>query len=290
MRRSILVVPCYNEAKRFSPESFRELLVDPEVELLFVDDGSVDDTAVILGEFCALYPVRARLHRLETNRGKAEAVRVGLARAFADGAVIAGYLDADLSTPPHEALRLLRELGQSYDVVIGARVALLGSVITRTSYRHYLGRLFASAASLVLALPVYDTQCGAKFFRRGAAIEGALAQPFLSRWAFDVELLGRLVLGSVDHPPVAPGRILEVPLRRWADQAGSKLRPRDMLASGMDLARIALDLRRRRGQRSQEVQITPTPASRSRQPAQPARVNGSKQAGGDAQRMTASPH
>ena len=99
-------------------------------------------------------------------------------------------------------------------------MALLGHRIERSWARHYLGRLFATASSQVLGLPVYDTQCGAKVFRDGPALRAALATPFTSRWAFDVELLGRLGTG-------ADRRFLEVPLERWHDVGGSKLRPRD---------------------------------------------------------------
>ena len=68
--------------------------------------------------------------------------------------------------------------------------------------RHYVGRLFATASSLILDMTVYDTQCGAKVLRAGPALRAALATPFHSRWAFDVELLGRLHngVGGADGP------------------------------------------------------------------------------------------
>jgi hypothetical protein len=102
--------------------------------------------------------------------------------------------------------------------------------------RHYLGRVFATAASLVLNLGVYDTQCGAKLFRCTPALEAALAAPFASRWAFDVELLSRLTHGPVALPA---RRIHEEPLRTWCDISRSKLGVLPMLGAGVDLARIA---------------------------------------------------
>jgi len=113
-------------------------------------------------------------------------------------------------------------------------VALLGHRIDRSAWRHYLGRLFATASSLVLRLSVYDTQCGAKVFRVTPALRTALAEPFTSRWAFDVELLQRL-LGA----GVRPAQFEEVPLRAWRDVGGSKLGPAAAIAAAADLARLA---------------------------------------------------
>jgi hypothetical protein len=143
-------------------------------------------------------------------------------------------------------LRLLDVTLTGPAVVLGSRVALLGADIHRTASRHYLGRVFASVASLVLDARVYDTQCGAKLFRRSPALEAALAVPFLSRWAFDVELLGRLLAGAPGVPGVATSEVVEVPLRTWRDVPGSKLAPSAMVGALADLARIRRDLARRR--------------------------------------------
>jgi hypothetical protein len=189
------------------------------------------------------------LHLLE-NVGKGEAVRQGLLRAIADGADIVGYADADLSTPPVELLKLLRHLEEEHvQAVIGARVMLIGRRIERKRVRHYLGRVFASIAETILRMPFYDTQCGAKFFRTTPLLREALASPFTSRWAFDLELLGRLLVGVGDERGLLPGELIEVPLDEWIDVGGSKLNVGSMAKTLLDLARIEVEMERLRGHR-----------------------------------------
>jgi glycosyltransferase involved in cell wall biosynthesis len=188
---------------------------------------------------------------LEKNGGKAEAVRRGLVAALEGGAQIVGYLDADLATPSAEMRRLLRLFnGLEADVLLASRVALLGRDIQRRASRHYLGRVFATAAALVLHERVYDTQCGAKLFRRTPALERALAEPFLSRWVFDVELIGRLLAGARGVPAIERSRIVEEPLMVWRDVPGSKIRPRHFVIALADLIRISGDLSKRRNGRA----------------------------------------
>jgi glycosyltransferase involved in cell wall biosynthesis len=244
---SLIVVPCYQEAERFSPAAFAELLEVDGLGLVLVDDGSRDATPEVLRAFASASAGRTELVILPENRGKAEAVRAGMQRGIDRGAKVVGYLDADLATPVFEIKRLLEEMrAHRVEAVLAARVALLGADIRRSPARHYLGRVFATAASLTLQLRLYDSQCGAKLFRAGPALRAAVAEPFLSRWAFDVELIGRLVVGAPGVPGLEREAFREVPLRQWIDPGGSKLGPGAMLRSAADLARIATDLRRRR--------------------------------------------
>lgn len=247
-----LVVPCYNEAQRLDEAAFLELVRgEGDLRLLFVNDGSTDATGQRLAALAAQQPDRIAVLELEHNGGKAEAVRAGLRRALAEGAPLVGYLDADLATPISEVRRLVSILRASgAAVLLASRVSLLGRDIQRKAARHYLGRVFASVASAVLRLSVYDTQCGAKLFRAGPALEAALAEPFLSRWIFDVELLGRLMTGSATVPPLDAGQVVEEPLLAWRDVPGSKLRPGHVALAARDMARIALDLARRRAVRA----------------------------------------
>jgi dolichyl-phosphate beta-glucosyltransferase len=243
-RRIVVVVPCYNEAARLDVDAFFRFVDDDtglDVGFLFVDDGSTDATADVLAGLAARAPAHIRVLTLHRNAGKAEAVRAGLACAVDAGAAVVGYLDADLSTSVVEMARLLAVLDAraDVDVVLGSRVALLGRTIERSPVRHVLGRVFATGASLALDLAVYDTQCGAKCFR-ASVVDAAVRAPFSSRWAFDVELLARLLEAGV---PAA--RFVEVPVA-WRDVKGSKLHAAAMARAGLDLARIALTRSRSR--------------------------------------------
>jgi dolichyl-phosphate beta-glucosyltransferase len=249
--KTVIVVPCFNEARRLDPQGYLAF-GSQAVELLFVDDGSTDGTGAALDSLCGqlgAHGVGARTLTLERNRGKGEAIRLGMLSGLEAGASIVGYFDADLATPPSELGRLVDTLrDRSADVVLASRVLLLGTTIRRRSVRHYLGRIFATAASIVLHMPVYDTQCGAKIFRRTAALESALAQKFSGRWAFDVELIGRLHAGTDAVPGLPICRFVEMPLREWRDVSGSTLQATAFPLVGIELLRIALALRRWRAQ------------------------------------------
>lgn len=246
----VTVVPCFEEAGRLHLERFSELVGGPGRFLLFVNDGSRDQTGAMLDSFVSKNPRRVGVLHLARNQGKAEAVRVGLLHAIEQGADLVGYCDADLATPPQEMLRLYEVLAASRArFALASRVALLGCEIERTAGRHYLGRVFATAASMALGLRVYDTQCGAKAIRVDGLLRRALEEPFSTRWVFDVELMMRLLRGS-DAGRYAASDFIEMPLHAWEEVKGSKLSAKAMLGAAADLGRLALRRRlegRRRG-------------------------------------------
>jgi glycosyltransferase involved in cell wall biosynthesis len=238
------VIPCYDEAARLPAARFKDFLREhPEVSFVFVDDGSRDDTLALLRSLERVDPDRVCVLALPENAGKAEAVRRGMLRALQDDVEFVGFWDADLATPLAALLEFRRLLAErpELEVVIGSRVVLLGRRIDRRALRHYLGRAAATAIALTLGLRVYDTQCGAKLFRAGPTARELFAEPFIARWAFDVEILARLIRARRGGA-LAPAAevVCEVPLEEWVDVAGSKIRPLDYLRSGVDLLRIWL--------------------------------------------------
>ena len=235
-----LVVPCFNEVRRLDGDAFIRFLTDqPHCCVCFVDDGSVDGTAAVLDGLHARLPERVHVLTLPANVGKAEAVRQGVLHVHAPGRfAFVGYWDADLSTPLAELRAMLAvfELNPDCVLAMGSRFGRLGSNFKRSRLRHALGRMFVIAAGAILQLPVHDSQCGAKVVR-ATVIELLFAEPFMSPWLFDVELLARLRNHLGRHAVLRA--VVEVPLQAWREVGGSKMSAAHMAAVPLGLLRIS---------------------------------------------------
>jgi len=241
-----IVVPCYNEMNRIQLSEFSQFLSSNySIIFCFVNDGSTDGTQQKLADLVNCNPERCHIINLSDNQGKAEAVRQGINTMLKTSKYqFVGYWDADLATPLTEIPVFIEmfQINKELNAVCGSRILRLGSSIRRSVFRHYLGRVFATIVSNILNIPVYDTQCGAKLFRKEHA-KVIFSKPFLSRWFFDVELFAR----SIEHI----GRqntvhsFLELPLSQWHDQGQSKITWANVLQTPLELIRIYIFYRKR---------------------------------------------
>ena len=236
-----IIIPCYNEAERFDFALFEQYYkVLPSVYFVLVNDGSTDHTEELLKEL-AFAKANIHLLTLAHNVGKGEAIRQGILWALTHTkALFFAYFDADFATPLTEIKTLYQPFETNGDVqfVLGFRRKNKGTIVKRHWYRHYPGRFFALIVNfLVLKKSLYDTQCGAKLMSRLCA-ERHCQIPFSTRWLFDIELIKRI---SNDYPKnELEKHIIEIPISRWTDYGGSKIRFIDWLVSPFQLLRLAL--------------------------------------------------
>ena len=227
-----IIIPAHNEADRILPylHQIKNYLCGQtrSYEVLVIDDGSTDETAVIVRQ--AAYSNSAiKLIQLPICQGKGAAVRLGMQSA-------SGYLqlfaDADGATPIQEIARLEKALADGADLAIGSRALAAKSAdytVRSRAYRSVLGALFNAAVRHSGMEVIQDTQCGFKLFRQVVAQE-LFRYSSINGFGFDLELLYLAQKRGY--------RIKEVPVN-WTDQPGSKVRLfRDGLAMLRELAII----------------------------------------------------
>ena len=241
-----IVVPCYNEEERLRLSEFSRFFnTDETTFFCFVDDGSTDGTKKIVADFVTKNPQRAQAVFLSFNQGKAEAVRQGIKTLIkTHNFQFLGYWDADLATPLSTIPEFIGKFqnNRALVAVCGSRILRLGASIQRSVVRHYIGRVFATVASNILNIPVYDTQCGAKLFSAEHA-ELIFSEYFISRWFFDIELFARSIELMGREKTV--NSIYELPLTKWHDTGESKVTWGSIMMTPLDLFRIYYHYRNR---------------------------------------------
>jgi dolichyl-phosphate beta-glucosyltransferase len=106
----------------------------------------------------------------------------------------------------------------------------------RHRLRSILSRCFAQAASRLLGVRVYDSQCGAKLFRAVPDVRTLFAERFRTNWVFDVELLARLARTEGKRDPAKlRRRVREIPLDAWHEKSGSKIKLRGFARAAWEL-------------------------------------------------------
>jgi dolichyl-phosphate beta-glucosyltransferase len=218
MQKIAVIIPCFNEAKRLSPALFTDFAqLHPDIDLFFVNDASTDNTLALLQEIAASFPHRINVLNLPVNAGKGNAVRQGILTAIKrDDYSSLGYLDGDLATSLEEFNNLCQLLHDENAVLVtGCRVKLVNSHIIRSTFRHFVGRIIATIVDSRFKLGIYDTQCGAKCFRKDVTV--VFQEPFKTRWLFDIEVFLRL------RQKFPASLVIEKPLSQWREPGESKL-------------------------------------------------------------------
>jgi len=243
--RILMVVPCFNEEKRFDQEYFDHLTRIESTAWLFVDDGSKDATLSVLSNFCRRSNTNF-LH-LPKNVGKSEALRIGMLQAIEkdSGAKWIGFLDSDGAFSVEDVneilTKIMKDEFEMYEAIFTSRVKLSGRRIQRKPYRHLLGRILTTVFGVIWKDIPYDTQSGFKVIRNTQTFRNSILQPFTNRWFFDIEIVLRMARSQNKIP-----HIWEQPLFSWVDISGSKISLRECVRLAFEVSKIMILLLRNR--------------------------------------------
>lgn len=237
MQKTCIIIPLYNESSRFDQDTLIKFTQNNNIDFCLVDDGSKDDTFDVIDKLAKDNDF-VKIIKLKRNKGKAEAIR------FAFNSLIEtcnydyiGYFDADFATPLSEIEHFLNEIKKTRKpFIMGIRLKRIGAVIERNNFRHYFGRIIASIISqLILKLPVYDTQCGAKLIESKLAKQ-LFKDPFKTKWLFDVELIARMQ--KLHGKEFCLNNIVELPLNTWIDKGDTRVSFLDFVKTPFNLIRL----------------------------------------------------
>lgn len=180
MKNVSIVVPCYNEEDvlpSFWPEiqKIAASLEDARFEIIFIDDGSQDNTLSILKELSAQH-IEARFLSFSRNFGKEAAILAGLRAATGEYVAV---MDADLQDPPSllpEMLRIIDAL--ECDCVGTCRVSRKGE----PPIRSFFARMFYRLINMISTTKLVD---GARDFRlmRRNVVNALISMPEYHRFS-----------------------------------------------------------------------------------------------------------
>ena len=158
-----LVIPVYNERENL-PILFDAVhrAIDPlnlDWELIFVDDGSTDNSLSVLKELVEKDPTHLKVVVFRRNFGQTAAIAAGIDNTTGEVVVL---LDADMQNDPADIPMLLDKLNDGYDVVSGWRKERKDNAVTRNLPSHMANRLI----SWVTGVKLHDYGCTLKAYRR----------------------------------------------------------------------------------------------------------------------------
>lgn len=161
-----VVIPCYNEEGNLEAmaQAFLQRREALPVDLLFVDDGSVDRSAEILSRLSATWPwIRVVTH--PRNMGLAAALKTGWGFATAEGYDLIGQMDCDLTHPVSLLEEMVRAI-EGVDMVIASRYVPGGGMKNVPTWRVALSVLGQQVFRFVFRLRTRDTTSGFRLTRR----------------------------------------------------------------------------------------------------------------------------
>lgn len=230
-----IVIPVYNESDRIDKplvqlqKYFSQF--DYNYEIIFVDDGSSDDTCRKIADFIKTNQLNNfKLLKQPENKGKGAAVKLGMLNAANDSDLYF-FMDADLSTPLKEIENFITYYCANHtDVLIGSRSLPNSKVVVHQKfYREMMGKIFNKILKMLIFTRFIDTQCGFKMF--SAKVKNLIfGKVKVERFAFDAEIVFLAQKYNI--------RISDLPVT-WINKENSRVRiVKDSLNMVFDLLKL----------------------------------------------------
>jgi dolichyl-phosphate beta-glucosyltransferase len=184
-----IIIPAYNEEALITStlDGLKTYLSGrlEKYELIVVDDGSQDRTAVCIRDWTKNNSVDLHLFVNEQNQGKGSSIQRGVMESRGSYII---FIDADQPYELYAIDEFLKALRNGYDLAIGSRV-LPGSQVKGVPVIRYVsGQIFSWMVQALLFPGLPDTQCGFKSFKSTAA-KDIFRRLTIDGFGFDVEML-----------------------------------------------------------------------------------------------------
>jgi dolichyl-phosphate beta-glucosyltransferase len=235
MKTLSIIIPAYNEENHII--STLDLILKEEknnpfdlLEIVVVDDGSTDNTNNVVDEY-SLRDERIRCIDYGVNKGKGAAIKYGMENTLGDYKI---FLDADGSTHIDSVNDLLIDMFKNeYDILIGSRAKEMGGkiLVRQSKKRSQLGGVGVILVKRLLSMPIMDTQCGCKIFKKNIAAD-IFYDLKIKGWMFDCEIL---------YKASKNGYIIKEKGVKWSHEGDSKVNLISYFKSFIDLIRIKIN-------------------------------------------------
>ena len=224
MIRSLSIIfPVFNEEMRLK-SSFKHILTflkkkkKFKAEIIFVDDGSKDNSCKLIDDFISNFKNLKKLNNIKINSikskknlGKGSALKLGVKKAKSDWILTT---DIDMSVSLFQVYNWIEKklINKKYPVYFGSR-AHKKSVVKSKFYRKVLGYIMRFFIFTLLNIKIKDTQCGYKLYKKSVA-KSLFSQLKNYGFAHDVELVLMLKSKKI--------KIMELPVK-WQHKDNSSV-------------------------------------------------------------------
>ena len=215
-----IIFPVFNEELRLKSsfnhiKSFLKKKKKLKIEIIFVDDGSKDNSYNLIVKFVNNFKlknkVKFKIVKSETNLGKGAALKLGVEKAAYDW-ILTTDIDMSVSLFQISAWEKKKLIEKKHSVYFASR-SHKKSIVERNFIRKVLGDIGSFLISVILNINIKDTQCGYKLYKRQHA-KFSFSKLKNCGWDHDIELI--LLLKSKNIA------IKELPIK-WIHKENSKV-------------------------------------------------------------------